>query len=83
MKYNGGDSGIKMPVLYWRCPLIRVSVITGSTVYCVLISALIVKMRYSTYLNHITIHKNTQTKRRKGGRNEPKHMRAHSDTHFN
>jgi hypothetical protein len=31
LKYNGGDSGIKIPVLYWRCPLIRVSVIKGST----------------------------------------------------
>jgi hypothetical protein len=27
LKYNGGDSGIKIPFLYWRCPLIR-----GSTV---------------------------------------------------
>jgi hypothetical protein len=33
LKYNGGDSGIKIPVLYWRCPLIRVSVIRGSTVF--------------------------------------------------
>jgi hypothetical protein len=31
-KYNGGDSGIKISVLYWRCSLIRVSVIRGSTV---------------------------------------------------
>jgi hypothetical protein len=29
----GGDSGNRIFVLYWRCPLIRVSVITGSTVY--------------------------------------------------
>jgi hypothetical protein len=28
----GGDSGNKIFVLYWRCPLIRVSVIGGSTV---------------------------------------------------
>jgi hypothetical protein len=32
LKYNGGDSGIKNSVLYWRCSLIRVSVIRGSTV---------------------------------------------------
>jgi hypothetical protein len=32
LKYNGGDSGIKIPVLYWRYSLIRVSVIRGSTV---------------------------------------------------
>ena len=32
MKYNGGDSGIKISVLYWRCSLIRVSVIRGFTV---------------------------------------------------
>jgi hypothetical protein len=32
LKYNGGDSGIKISVLYWRCSLIRVSVIRGSTV---------------------------------------------------
>jgi hypothetical protein len=29
-KYNGGDSGIKISVFYWRCSLIRVPVITGS-----------------------------------------------------
>jgi hypothetical protein len=28
----GGDSGNRIFVLYWRCPLIRVSVIIGSTV---------------------------------------------------
>jgi hypothetical protein len=28
LKYNGGDSGIKISVLYWRCSLISVSVIT-------------------------------------------------------
>jgi hypothetical protein len=28
----GGDSGNGIFVLYWRCPLIRVSVIRGSTV---------------------------------------------------
>jgi hypothetical protein len=33
LKYNGGEAGIKIPVLYWRCPLIRASVIRGSTVY--------------------------------------------------
>jgi hypothetical protein len=33
LKFNGGDVGIRIPVLYWRCPLIRVSVIRGSTVY--------------------------------------------------
>jgi hypothetical protein len=27
----GGDLGNKIFVLYWRCPLIRVSVIRGST----------------------------------------------------
>jgi hypothetical protein len=32
LKSNGGDSGNRIFVLYWRCPLIRVSVITGSTV---------------------------------------------------
>jgi hypothetical protein len=32
LKYNGGDSGIKISVLYWRCSLITVSVIRGSTV---------------------------------------------------
>jgi hypothetical protein len=31
LKYNGGDSGIKISVLYWRCSLIRVSVVRGST----------------------------------------------------
>ena len=29
----GGDSGNRILVLYWRCPLIRVSVIKGSTVF--------------------------------------------------
>jgi hypothetical protein len=29
----GGDSGNRIFVLYWRCPLIRVSVIRGSTVF--------------------------------------------------
>jgi hypothetical protein len=29
----GGDSGNRIFVLYWRCLLIRVSVIRGSTVY--------------------------------------------------
>jgi hypothetical protein len=29
----GGDSGNRIFVLYWRCPLIRVSVIRGATVY--------------------------------------------------
>jgi hypothetical protein len=33
LKYNGGDSGIKISVLYWRCSLIRVSVIRGSFVF--------------------------------------------------
>jgi hypothetical protein len=28
----GGDSGNRIFVLYWMCPLIRVSVIRGSTV---------------------------------------------------
>jgi hypothetical protein len=28
----GGDSGNRIFVLYWRCPLITVSVIGGSTV---------------------------------------------------
>jgi hypothetical protein len=28
----GGDSGNRIFVLYWRCPLIGVSVIRGSTV---------------------------------------------------
>jgi hypothetical protein len=28
----GGDSGNRIFVLYWRCPLIKVSVIRGSTV---------------------------------------------------
>jgi hypothetical protein len=29
----GGDSGNRIFVLYWRCPLIRVSVIRDSTVF--------------------------------------------------
>jgi hypothetical protein len=29
----GGDPGNRIFVLYWRCSLIRVSVIRGSTVY--------------------------------------------------
>jgi hypothetical protein len=33
LKYNGGDSGIKISVLYRRFSSIRVSVIRGSTVY--------------------------------------------------
>jgi hypothetical protein len=33
LKYNGGDSGIKISVPYLRCSLIRVSVIRGSTVH--------------------------------------------------
>jgi hypothetical protein len=37
LKYNGGDSGIKIFVLYWRRSLIRVSVIRGSTVYITMI----------------------------------------------
>jgi hypothetical protein len=28
----GGDSGNRIFVLYWRCPLIRVSIIKGATV---------------------------------------------------
>jgi hypothetical protein len=35
LKYNGGDSGIKISVLYWRCSLIRVSVIRGSILLCI------------------------------------------------
>jgi hypothetical protein len=31
----GGDSGNRTFVLYWRCPLIRVSVIRGSTGYII------------------------------------------------
>jgi hypothetical protein len=34
----GGDPGNRFFVLYWRCPLIRVSVIRGSTVFNQLIS---------------------------------------------
>jgi hypothetical protein len=33
---DGGDSGNRIFVLYWRRPLIRVSVIRGSTVFLVL-----------------------------------------------
>jgi hypothetical protein len=33
LKYNGGDSGIKISLLYWRCLLIRVFVSRGSTVF--------------------------------------------------
>jgi hypothetical protein len=29
----GGDSGNMIFVLYWRCPLIRVSVVRGSTIF--------------------------------------------------
>jgi hypothetical protein len=32
----GGDSGSRIFVLYWRCSLIRVSVIRGSTVLIIL-----------------------------------------------
>jgi hypothetical protein len=32
LKYNGGDSRIKISVLYWRCSLISVPVIRGSIV---------------------------------------------------
>jgi hypothetical protein len=32
LKYNGGDSGIKISFLYWRRSLIRVCVIRGSSV---------------------------------------------------
>jgi hypothetical protein len=32
LKYNEGDSGIKIPVLYWRCSSIKVSVMRGSSV---------------------------------------------------
>jgi hypothetical protein len=32
LKSYGGDSGNRIFVLYWRCPLIRMSVIRGSTV---------------------------------------------------
>jgi hypothetical protein len=41
LKYNGGDSGIKISVLYWRRSLIRVSVIRGSTVYADILAALL------------------------------------------
>jgi hypothetical protein len=34
----GGDWGNRIFVLYWRCPLIRVSVIRGSTVLQIRIS---------------------------------------------
>jgi hypothetical protein len=37
LKYNGGDSGIKISVLYWRCSLIRVSVIRGYSVFLFLL----------------------------------------------
>jgi hypothetical protein len=33
LKYNGGDSGMMISVLYRRCSLIRVSVIRGSSVF--------------------------------------------------
>jgi hypothetical protein len=33
--YGGGDSGNRIFVLYRRCPLIRVFVIRGSTVYLI------------------------------------------------
>jgi hypothetical protein len=33
----GGDSGNRIFVLYWRCPLIKVSVIRGCTVYCIIV----------------------------------------------
>jgi hypothetical protein len=36
----GGNSGNRIFVLYWRCPLIRVSVIRGSTVFVVCIASL-------------------------------------------
>jgi hypothetical protein len=39
----GGDSGNRIFVLYWRCSLIRVSVIRGSTVY-------VTVFNYCTYL---------------------------------
>jgi hypothetical protein len=33
LKSNGGDSGNRIFILNWRCPLIRVYVIRGSTVF--------------------------------------------------
>ena len=44
LKYNGGDSGIKISVLYWRCSLISVSVIRGSTAYYLYVNVYSVKV---------------------------------------
>jgi hypothetical protein len=46
----GGDSGNRISVLYWRCPLIRVSVIRGSTVV-ITINVLLVR-HVSTCIDH-------------------------------
>jgi hypothetical protein len=51
----GGDSGNRIFVLYWRCPLIRVSVIRGSTLFvaaCCLSSAAGCETQYSFLVLH-------------------------------
>jgi hypothetical protein len=44
----GGDSGNRIFVLYWRCPLIRVTVIRGSTVVTFVLKVLL-KNRFRNF----------------------------------
>jgi hypothetical protein len=51
----GGDSGNRIFVLYWRCPLIRVSVITGSTIYIYILYIYIYINEYNALQNVIRL----------------------------
>jgi hypothetical protein len=48
----GGDSGNRIFVLYWRCPLIRVSVIRGSIVVVIVMPVVIVQRHSDNRANH-------------------------------
>jgi hypothetical protein len=53
LKYNGGDSGIKISVLYWRCSLIRGSVIRGGSNMTGTNCDLFTHKSSRSYLNHL------------------------------
>jgi hypothetical protein len=58
LKYNGGDSGFKISVLYWRCSLIRVSVIRGSSaflLYCMITYTWNIRIQSFRLERHATV----------------------------
>jgi hypothetical protein len=52
LKSNGGDSGNRIFVLYWRCPLIRVSVIRGSTLVVCFLDTVFNNTLFSAFHNN-------------------------------